>query len=77
MKFIVLTSWVVVKTVGVWLPKTIPHFQRAPYGSEAYADALFKAFLYINVHYLRALPNQFRYVEEPFTTGSAKISGTS
>jgi hypothetical protein len=77
LKFMVLTSLVVVMAVGVWLPKAIPHFQHAPYGSEAYVNALFKAFLYINVHYLKALPSQFRYVDEPFTTGNAKISGTS
>jgi len=30
----------------VCVPKAIPHFVSAPYCSEAYDDALFKAYLY-------------------------------
>ena len=40
---------VVVIVDGVWLPKAIPHFLCAPYGSEAYVNVLFKAYLYTNV----------------------------
>jgi hypothetical protein len=50
LKFMALTSRVAVMVVGGGVPKAIPHLLRAPYGSEAYADALFKAFLYKNVH---------------------------
>jgi len=36
--------------VVVCVPKAIPHFVMLPYGSEAYVNALFKAYLYKNVH---------------------------
>jgi hypothetical protein len=73
-------SLVVVMVVGVSMPKTIPHFRCAPYGSEAYVNALFKACQYKNVHiicYLSELPSQSRYPFEPLMRGSARISGTS
>ena len=49
LKFSGSTSLVVVIVDGVWLPKAIPHFLCAPYGSEAYVNVLFKAYLYTNV----------------------------
>jgi hypothetical protein len=36
--------------VVVCVPKAIPHFVHAPYGSEAYTNVLFKAYQYKNVH---------------------------
>ena len=33
-------------SVVVCVPKAIPHFIRAPYGSEAYVNVLFKAYAY-------------------------------
>jgi hypothetical protein len=40
----------VVVLVG-WLPKVIPHFIATPISLEYYINALFKAYLYINVHF--------------------------
>ena len=31
-------------SVDVCVPKAIPHFVSTPYGSEAYSNALFKAY---------------------------------
>ncbi len=73
-------SFVCVMVVGVSMPKTIPHLRCAPYGSEAYADALFKAYQYKNVHttsQLSELLSQSRYPLEPLKMGNARISGTS
>ena len=39
--------------VDVCEPKAIPHFVHAPYGSEAYANVLFKAYQYKTVRYCR------------------------
>jgi len=67
--------------VGCWTPKAIPHFLRAPYGSEAYVHDLFKASQYINVHknpgYTRTLANQSAYSFELPTIGNDRISGIS
>ena len=43
---------VVVIVVGSCWPKAIPHLLFAPDGSEAYFNALLKAFLYKNVHHI-------------------------
>jgi hypothetical protein len=48
---------------GVSVPKAIPHFQRAPYSSEGYVNALFKALLYINVRqfdFFKESPNHLK-----------------
>jgi hypothetical protein len=42
-----LAGWV---SVEICEPKAIPHFVSTPYGSEAYVNVLFKAYLYNNVH---------------------------
>ena len=36
-------------SVNACEPKAIPHFVHAPYGSEAYANVLFKAYQHKNV----------------------------
>ena len=46
-----LAGWVCVDVV----PKAIPHVVDSPYGSEAYVNVLFKAYLHINVHYALGL----------------------
>ena len=44
--FMIFSGLAGLVSVVVCVPKAIPHFARVPYGSEAYANALFKAYLY-------------------------------
>ena len=66
--------------VVVCVPKAIPHFVYSPYGSEAYFNVLFKAYLHKTVHYGLGLSTtliQSKYAFEASTIGTAKTSGTS